>query len=1144
MPKVLDNIEHKLLTSLREMLQVSHRGDFCVGYFHLRGWRKVADLVEQFEGGPGKQARILVGMTQTPEDALIQDLSLFSPAPLDNRTAKRRETALVEGFRRQITFGLPDSVSEAGLRQLARQLRSGKARVKLFLRYPLHAKLYLTYSCHPGAPTVGFVGSSNLTGPGLSDQGELNVDVTEQDAASKLSRWFEERWSDPLSRDISILLAEIIEESWAREEPVSPYLVYLKMAYHLAFEALEGPKEYRLPSTLEALVLPFQREAIFRLRRMLHSDPTHPQLHSIAVIGDVVGMGKTLTATAVAKLYQDDHGGRVIVCCPSKLKSMWDGYLQEHEIAGEVVPYSQHHRLSELKGRCRLVVLDESHNLRNRETLVWSTLRDFIRDQDAKVLLLSATPYNKQYQDLGNQLRLGLDEHADLGVRPEAYFRTHSEELFAARYQASPRSLIAFEQSVEPDDWRDLLRHFMVRRTRAWIMRHYSDFDPERNRYYLTLSGGVRSYFPRRVPKTLGYAVDPGDPEDQYASLFNSTVVDTISALRLPRYGLGAYRNGESSSVPTPTERLLLDNLALAGERLIGYCRTNLFKRLESSGHSFLLSLRRHIIRNLVHVHALENGLDLPIGTQDAQLLDSATSDADPESQVQVLALEPDSDGKQDLVGASDTVATSLEDLRTSAVVVYNAYVKQRQAGRRNFRWIGSSHFNAADLVADLLADSERLQSVLRLAGEWRPETDSKLTSLKTLLTTREGLSKVVVFTQFADTAQYLAAELRRAGIEEVAEVTAATARPVDIVRRFSPVSNNHVLKLGESAIRVLIATEVLSEGQNCQDGNVVVNYDLPWAIIRLIQRAGRVDRLGQDNAEVRIYSCLPAEGVENLISLRRRLIGRLKQNHEVIGTDERFFEDEDAIADELSDIFTEKDHIFSEDDETEDVDLPTLAAGIWHEAIRTDPTLEAQVKNLPPMIHASRWDQLAGGVLVYFKTTDGYDSLLKVNETGQVSTQSQLAVLRLAACAPDTPSAPPAIRHHDLVRNGITQVLASHDKRDVLAALGPRTGARRRLYDRMAGRRADLRAQGGLFAHADVRELDALIEGIVRHPLTERAREILNRRFREGVVDAELVELALGLLADDRLFQELAREAGDVPQQPRLICSIGIRGS
>jgi len=256
MPNILDNIDLRLVDSLREMLAVSYGADFCVGYFHLRGWRKIDDLIEKFAGQPGQEVRVLVGMFRAPTDELLDALSVLDPAPIGPGMLKQRETRLVESFRHQLTLGMPDNISESGLRRLVRQLRAGKVKVKVFLPYPLHAKLYLTYNDHPAASIKAFVGSSNLTGPGLSEQGELNVDVTDGDATAKLKEWFEERWHDPYCRDISALLVQIIEESWAQQQPVSPYLVYLKIAYHLAFEALEAPREYRLPRLFEEIVLP------------------------------------------------------------------------------------------------------------------------------------------------------------------------------------------------------------------------------------------------------------------------------------------------------------------------------------------------------------------------------------------------------------------------------------------------------------------------------------------------------------------------------------------------------------------------------------------------------------------------------------------------------------------------------------------------------------------------------------------------------------------------------------------------------------------------------------------------------------------------------------------------------------------------
>jgi superfamily II DNA or RNA helicase len=1130
LPKVIDNIQIQLLEELRQLLEVSHAADFCVGYFHLRGWRKICDLIEGFKGADDEQARVLVGMGHQPDRELMDFLRLLPVTEADRREMKQRETELVEAFKKQLTFGLPDAATIVGLQKLARQLREKKVCVKLFLRHPLHAKLYLTYNKHPGAPIVAFVGSSNLTGPGLSDQGELNVDVMDGDAACKLRDWFEARWSDQFARDVSDILAEIIEQSWAREQPVSPYLVYLKVAYHLAFDAIEAPREFSLPPEFDALLLDFQKEAVARTMRMLRSDPAHPDRNRVALIGDVVGMGKTLTATAVAKTYLYD-GGRCIVCCPPKLEPMWNDHLRMYEIPGEVVPYSKSKNLEKLVGRCRLMILDESHNLRNRERQDWAHIHDFAREQDARVLLLSATPFNKHYTDLGNQLRLALDEKVRLGVKPSAFFRTHNEQQFVTRFQADPDTLTAFEQSPHSDDWRDLLKNFMVRRTRGYIIQNYGAFDQDKGRYYLTLSNGIRTYFPKRVPITLPFTVKEGDPGDQYARMFTQDVVNTINGLDLPRYGLGmvsgnqwVYIDQKAYEGAPAADRDQMDNLSKAGDRLIAYSRINLFKRLESCGLAFLLSIERHVLRNMVFVHAIDNQLDLPIGTQDSHLLDTATADADP-------------DHSED--GEGDTGQTvSLANPQARARKVYETYAADRQAGKQRFRWISSTYFRKL-LRDELMQDAESLLKVMENVGAWKAADDAKLKSLETLLIGKEKSQKALIFTQFADTAHYLARELQSRGMSDCEAVTAGSAKPVETVWRFSPRSNRHTLKAGESELRVLIATEVLSEGQNCQDASVVVNYDLPWAIIRLIQRAGRVDRIGQENEEIRVYSCLPAAGVERIISLRSRLKDRLSQNREVVGTDEQFFEDEVTADDQgLRDLYAGTLDLEDPIIDSDDVDIPSKAMAIWQDALKRDPSLEQQVRNLPDQVFACRPADGAPGAVVYFKTADGFDSLLRTDAEGNPTSQSLVAVLRDAACAPDTPalSAPPG--HHEAVKNGIVAVVEREYSDE--GALGPPKSTRRRVYERMVAHRANLAGHQSLFASADTTHLGGVLDDLIKYPLAESARKLLNKRLNEGITDPALSELLIGLREDQRLSYTTVDTSG---REPRLICSIGFVG-
>jgi PLD-like domain len=574
MPRIFDNIDKSLLPALRETLALSTRSDFCVGYFNLRGWKTIDEFIEKWSGGPDHCCRLLVGMQRLPQEDLHSALSLLkTDAGIDNQTATRLKKKLAEEFRQQLMFGAPTNQDEMGLRRLAEQIRSKKVIVKLFLRHPLHAKLYLLFRPDPISPTVGYLGSSNLTFAGLSEQGELNIDVLDQDACNKLSLWFEDRWNDRWCLDISKELIEIIEESWARETIIPPYHIYLKIAYHLSQEARTGLTEFRVPSDFANKLFEFQMAAV---KIAAH----HLNKRGGILIGDVVGLGKTLMATAVARIFEDDYDLETLVICPKNLVSMWEDYRMQYRLRGKVLSLSR--VISELPKlrRYRIVLIDESHNLRNREGKRYRAIQEYIRENESKVVLLTATPYNKTYIDLSNQLRLFVPEDVDVGIRPENLLRELGETEFIRRHQCAIRSLAAFEKSIYADDWRELMRLYLVRRTRSFIQDNYAETDPKNGRKYLTFPDGTRSYFPNRDPRAVKFKINDKDPNDQYALLYSDPIVDSINHLTLPRYGLGNYIKERPHEPPTAAEAKIIADLSRAGKRLMGFCRTNFFKRL------------------------------------------------------------------------------------------------------------------------------------------------------------------------------------------------------------------------------------------------------------------------------------------------------------------------------------------------------------------------------------------------------------------------------------------------------------------------------------------------------------------------------------------------------------------------------------
>jgi hypothetical protein len=470
-------------------------------------------------------------------------------------------------------------------------------------------------------------------------------------------------------------------------------------------------------------------------------------------------------------------------------------------------------------------------------------------------------------------------------------------------------------------------------------------------------------------------------------------------------------------------------------------------------------------------------------------------------------------------------------EFRSRAAEVYKRYATQF---KNRFKWLRSDLF-VRSLGKDLTSDAGSLISVLNRCGEWKPEIDAKLEALYDLVARRHPNDKVLVFTQFADTVRYLDVQLRSLGVKRLAGVTGNDGNPTDYAWRFSPESNQKRAHVSaDKELRVLIATDVLSEGQNLQDGHIVVNFDLPWAIIRLIQRAGRVDRIGQKAEKILCYSFLPADGVNRLIRLRERVRQRLHENAEVVGTDEAFFEDEGERK-TLVDLYNEKAGILDGESETE-VDLASYAYQIWKNAIDRDPELEKAIPALPCVAYSARAHHVTKtkpfGALVYLKTAQGNDALAWVNEQGENVTESQFEILKAAQCSPKTAALPHPGNHHELVRKAVEFV--ANEEKSVGGQLGRPSGARFRTYERLKRYAEDVK--GTLFGASA--ELARAIEEIYRYPLRQSATDTLNRQLKAGIADHELAKLVMDLRKEDRLCSVLDEEQS---REPQIICSLGL---
>lgn len=1088
MARIFDNIQQQLGPHLELTFPGHDRMDTAIGYFNLRGWNVFAPHVESraAAGVPTPVVRVLVGMVagNDQQQALeelqhqLEHTDTGGGSIIDHELAGERTRALVRHLREQLMRGLPTATDRATLQTLRDQIGRGLVELKVYTRRPLHGKTYIFHRTDPNHPRLAFVGSSNLTAAGLLSNYELNVDVTDYDGAEVLAQWFEDRWNDRFSYPITDQLLEVLDESWAGQ-PRAPYDVYLKLCYDLSRDVRDGLAEYSLTGAIQNQLLDYQRDAVKTLARRIMS-------RGGTMLGDVVGLGKTLTAVAVALLLLEEHRFSTLVVCPKNLVGMWEDHLAAYQVPGKVVPYSTAVRDLPTLRRYHFVIVDESHTMRNEDRQDYQALHEYIRTNDCKVLLLTATPYNIAFKDVAAQIGLWINPDDDLGLQPTVALR--NDPNLAQRLDGRTSTLAAFKKSEEAEDWQRLMSEHLVRRTRSFIKKRASDNGQVDDRgVYLVFSTGDHFYFPTRTAIPLQHSFGLSDPATLMASDHTLAVIDALS---LPRYDLAQYL--AKGVKHNPDEEVIVQKWQRSRGQVAGFVRTNFFKRLSSCGHSYHLSLTRHIARNRLFLYALSDGLAVPTGTVIDEMLASTDTDLDEDAGMGATPQEQ-----------------------------YDALVERNPP---SVTWVRPELFTA-ELTKRLQADTDALQALLDSYGPWTSDRDSKMAALIELITVTHPDEKVLIFTEYKDTADYITTTLLAAGVPAVGSATGDTENPTRVAERFSPLSN---ALPGEEAppahdeLRVLVATDVLSEGQNLQDAHIIVNYDLPWAIIKLIQRAGRVDRIGQQSDTVVLYSFFH-ESVENVLNLRQRIAQRLAANARAFGSDEQFF-GQDREVHFIKDLY---DGVLDDTDLESDVDAASLAYEIWDKATRDNSDLAQRVMALPDLTHATKAvqvrDPFPPGVGCFVRTDSGAAAYGYATADGAVQLITGHEVLKVFECEPATPAQEPRGDNDALIAALVQGPDAPMARPDVFE--GQLGGVRRTVWSRLSG----------TFYEANP-ELADVLDELARNPLTTDAERKLRRAINAGDLDA-LASLIIRLHAEDKLTVE---RRGHDPI--RIVSSMGIR--
>jgi len=714
--------------------------------------------------------------------------------------------------------------------------------------------------------------------------------------------------------------------------------------------------------------------------------------------------------------------------------------------------------------RYRFVVVDESHTLRNDKRRDYQAVLEYIDRVGAKALLLTATPYNRRFEDVANQLGLFIQPDEDLGISPVNALA--ADARLADRVDGKITTLQAFKRSEDPDDWKRLMSEHLVRRTRTFIKNNYSETDDDGSEY-LRFADGTKFRFPDRVARPIDHPFEDGDPA---ALMVSDETLNTLQNLVLPRYSLIAYVDEKRKSEWTDEDKAIVENLRRARGQVAGFVRTTLYKRLSSGGHAFTLSLRRHVARNELFLYAIDNGLPLPTGTiQEADLLDD-----------------------------DDIIEHEVDDTERLGDVAAQRYQTLVDANPGYVTWIRPELFTPG-LRDALLTDTEALAALLDAYGPWEIGRDSKLAALAKLITETHPDDKVLIFTEYKDTANYVASAPRSLGVESVDAATGDDEDPTQLARRFSPQSNKLRGKgdaeHGGDELRVLVSTDVLSEGQNLQDAHIVVNYDLPWAIVRLIQRAGRVDRVGQESPEVLLYSIFHGS-LNNVLSLRQRIAARLQQNAQAFGSDEQFFGSEEEVR-TINDLY---DGTLDEAEDVEDIDAASLAYQYWSNALEQTPEAAERARRLPDLVDATRAKRVTDveeGVGCYVRTEAGIDGFGWTTPAGETRLLTGFT---------------------DLVRGPLAN--------PVIAA-GRLRGVRRQIWKRLGESILDFGP-----------EASAALDLLYQPPLTNEADRRLRNAVRNGASDDELANRVAALAREDKLVIE--RRSGN--DSIRIVSTMGVR--
>lgn len=797
-----------LLDRFKSTLRFAKDFDVLVGYFRSSGFLHLYKSLEDVE-----KIRILVGLNIDKYTALANT----NPDELLNKriTKEKAKKATLDIEAHEIEQENDDRNTEEGLRKFIEYLQSGKLEMRIYkehLRHGhrgIHAKVYILKNDPEKASDLGRVitGSSNFSENGFFDQLEFNVELKDNQDVHFAQTRFDELWDKgvPVTNEYDEMLRT---KTWLNNS-ITPYELYIKFLYEYFKDQMNDDKiELDVPKGF--LDLSYQRDAVGDCVKKLN-------MYNGAILADVVGLGKTYIAALLARNIKL----RALVIAPPTLIAEWKRVLNQFGVINEIVSSGKLLNLDESDyDYFDLLIVDEAHRFRNEQSRSYDKLHSLAMDK--KVLLLSATPYNNRPMDLAALLFLFQNRHdSNIGVVRDldAYFKQCEKEIndakvYARKHPVQESPLQNTVKRVSERIRKDILEHVLVRRTRSEVEKYYSK-DLKQN--------GVK--FPKQhPPEVIFYELD-----DNLNTLFDKTLL-MIKGLNYARYRIEHY--------------LIISDKEHIGEvNLTGFMKTLLIKRLDSSFHAFVQTLKRFARSYEYVLQMLEDGI---------------------------------------VYVGDNRVFDWIDDEREDKIFEFLENEKLKSYPAEHFKPIFKEEL------------AEDLHHIHKICQEWEGILyDPKIDALKQLLTDKIKEQKVLIFTESKETGDYLYKHLNSKDVMFVSSHSDANDI-VQVKENFDPTIKS---PKQTDDIRVIITTEVLAEGMNLHRANQIINYDIPWNPTRIMQRVGRINRVGSEHNEVFIYNFLPVPKSEKVINLEQAAKAKLTAFYTILGEDSKYLSDGEELG-------------------------------------------------------------------------------------------------------------------------------------------------------------------------------------------------------------------------------------------------------